>query len=54
VWFRGAVCIRLGFGFGGLDDLLGEAAVFGAGRVEVCFGPVGSGAVRVSGFLQRG
>lgn len=32
--------------------MFGEAAVFGAGGVEVGFGPVGADAERVAGFLQ--
>ena len=51
-WFRGAVCVRLGFG--GLGDLIGGAAVFGAGGIEVRFSPVGVDAGGLVGCAGMG
>ena len=51
-WFRGAVCVRLGFG--GLGDLIDGAAVFGAGGIEVRFSPVGVDAGGLVGCAGMG
>ena len=48
----GRLCV--GFGVGRLGELFGEALVFGAGGVEVCFGSFGADAECVAGFFQGG